>query len=190
MNLLYPEIPRRRLAAMARVAAFGAVVAAIYGALHDQLSYTISTEYFTQLKFAQFSYADFGWPRRAFVAEVGVLATWWVGMIAGWVLCRIGFADPTADSTRRDAVRAFAIVLGTAVASGGVGLVLGYAASRGDVGGWNAWRDALELHDVPAFVVVAYLHWASYLGALLGLTIAVVDARRRTRSASTSRRAA
>jgi hypothetical protein len=182
MNLLYPSIPRGRLVPMIRIAAFGAAVAAAYGSLHDQISYTISSEYFTKLKFAQFAFADFGWPRRAFVAEVGVLATWWVGMIAGWVLARIGFADPTAPSTRRDTVRAFAIVMGVAVIAGVVGALLGSAVSRGDVSGWNEWRDALGLHDVRAFVVVAYLHWASYLGAVIGLTVAVVDARRKRHS--------
>jgi hypothetical protein len=31
---------------------------------------------------------------------------------------------------------------------------------------------------VPAFVTVAYLHWGSYLGGLLGIVIAVLHARR------------
>jgi hypothetical protein len=179
VNLLYPVIPRAQLAAMVRIAAIGAVVAATYGAVHDQVSYTISPEYFTKLKFHQFAWADAGWPRRVFVAEVGMLATWWVGMIAGWVLCRAGFADPEKATLRGDVARAFAIVLGVAVASGVVGVLLGTIASHGDLTSWSEWRENLWLVDVPSFVIVAYLHWASYLGALLGLVVAVMDARRR-----------
>ena len=100
MNLLYPKIPKERLPSIIRLAAFGAIVAGAYGALHDQVSYTISPEYFTKLKFEQFAWADFGWPRRAFVAQVGFLATWWVGLIAGWALARVGRVDPRSPSSR------------------------------------------------------------------------------------------
>jgi hypothetical protein len=37
----------------------------------------------------------------------------------------------------------------------------------------------VRLHDVPAFVVVAWLHWASYIGGAMGLVAAIVHARRR-----------
>ena len=46
MNIFYPVIPHRRLPAMLGIAALGAVLAGCYGALHDQISYTISPEYF------------------------------------------------------------------------------------------------------------------------------------------------
>jgi hypothetical protein len=181
VNLLYPSIPRAQFAAMLRLAAIGAVVAGTYGALHDQVSYAISSEYFTKMKFQQFAWADVGLPPRAFASEVGALATWWVGMIAGWSLGRVGLADPTRVA-RRDVVRAFAVVLATAVVGGAVGAALGVSASRGDLSGWREWRRNLWLDDVPSFVVVAYLHWGSYLGGALGLVIAVIDARRRRSS--------
>jgi len=176
VNLLYPTIPRAHLAAMLRLAAIGAVVAGTYGALHDQASYAISSEYFTKLKFQQFAWADVGLPPRAFASEVGILATCWVGLVAGWVLGRIGFGDAPA---RNDLARAFAIVLGTAAACGTAGALLGLAVSRGDLSGWERWRVALGLTDVPAFVIVAWLHWSGYLGAVLGLVLATRDARRR-----------
>jgi hypothetical protein len=179
VNLLWPRIPRRQFVAMLRIAAIGAVVAAVYGVLHDQISYAISTEYFTKLKFDQFAWADFGWPRRAFVAEVGALGSWWVGMIAGWALGRVGFADPGAVSMRDDVLRAFGLVVGVAVAGGAIGLALGCAAASGDVSGWDRWRENLALDDVPAFVRVAWLHGGGYVGGAVGIVVAVLDARRR-----------
>ena len=77
---------------MARMALLGAAIAGPYGALHDQISYIISPEYFTKMKFRQFSYADFGWPDRVFAAEVGFLATSWVGLFGGWFVARAGLA--------------------------------------------------------------------------------------------------
>jgi hypothetical protein len=165
---------------MVRVAALGAVLAGAYGSLHDQVSFAISPEYFTKLKFAQFAWADIGLPPRAFASEVGFLASWWVGMIAGWVLARIGFGEACS---RRDVARAFAIVLGVAAVCGAIGALLGRAAARTDIAEWDGWRLNLRLTDPPAFVVVAWLHWASYLGAVTGLVVATVDARWRARRA-------
>ena len=45
-------------------AVVGALIAGVYGVFHDQITYSISPEYFTRLKFLQFHYADFGFPAR------------------------------------------------------------------------------------------------------------------------------
>src|ERR1035441_9525373 len=74
MNVLYPKIPFAALPAMLAYAAGAAVLAGLYGIAHDQLTYSISPEYFTRLKFPQFHHADFGLPARVFVAEIGFLA--------------------------------------------------------------------------------------------------------------------
>ena len=126
MNIFYPVIPRRRLPAMLGIAALGAVLAGCYGALHDQISYTISPEYFTKVKFEQFRYADFGWPPRIMVSEVGFLASWWVGMIGGWILARVGLDQLPADKRKKDIAIAFSIVFITALLFGIVGTSLGY----------------------------------------------------------------
>jgi hypothetical protein len=58
------------------VCGVGSLLAGFYGILHDQVTYSISNEYFTRLKFPQFHYANFGLSHRVFVAEIGFLATW------------------------------------------------------------------------------------------------------------------
>src|SRR5881394_2810515 len=110
MDLLYPRIPVRRLSGMLHLAFAGALLAAVYGVIHDQITYTISPEYFTKMKFVQFDYADFGWPGRGFVAEIGALATWWAGLFAGWFLARAGLDLVPQPERRRLTLRAFAIV--------------------------------------------------------------------------------
>src|SRR5438132_7621148 len=112
MSIWYPKMPVRRFRIMVQIAVLGALVAGMYGALHDQISYTISPEYFTEMKFRQFAYANFGWPPRMFASEVGFLGTWWVGLIAGWILARVGLAELTETGTRNYLIRAFAIVIG------------------------------------------------------------------------------
>ena len=75
MNIFYPNLRWRWLLPMLGYALLGSLLAGVYGIIHDQITYSISPEYFTRLKFSQFHYADFGFPPRVFVAEIGFLAT-------------------------------------------------------------------------------------------------------------------
>ena len=93
------------------VAVVGAIVAGIYGVLHDQLTYSISPEYFTNLKFKQFHYADFGLGDRVFVSCIGFLATWWVGLIIARFLARRFIPDQPRVIAYRKILKAVAVVL-------------------------------------------------------------------------------
>lgn len=178
MNWLYPRFPPGHLAVIARTALLGVAVAAAYGAAHDQLSFAISPEYFTRLKFRQFAWADLGWPARLFASEVGVLATWWVGLVGGWLLGRAGLAGLPRPNRRVATRRAFAIVLGAAAVGGLIGGAVGEIEARGDLSGWADWQRSLDLQDLPAFVVVARLHAGGYLGALAGVVLSILYVRR------------
>jgi hypothetical protein len=65
-------------------------------------------------------------------------------------------------------------------------MLLGVAAASGDMGGWMSWRSAAGIQDMRGFVIVAYLHSASYLGALLGVFAALIYVRRRIQQANPS----
>jgi hypothetical protein len=136
LNILYPKIPANRLPAMVRVTFLGAVVAGCYGAVHDQVSYAISPEYFTKVKFRQFHYADFGWSPRLFAAEVGFLAASGVGLVAGWFIARAGLAELPATERRSCTFGSFAILLTVAPVAGLIGAVLGISNTNdGDLSG-------------------------------------------------------
>jgi hypothetical protein len=175
---------------MLAITFLGALLGGIYGALHDQVSYSISPEYFTKMKFQQFWYANFGWPQRVYASEVGFLASWWVGAIGAWLLARLGLDGFPPAMRRRYVAKAFAIVFGSAVIIGGAGLLLGTIVShQSDLSGWKEFKDAFDLQELPSFVIVAYLHAASYLGALVGVIAAGVyvwRAERRMRTATLS----
>jgi len=170
MDILYPRLRAKQIGRMLGAAIVGALVGGAYGALHDQVSYSISPEYFTRMKFLQFAYADFGWSNRWFAAVVGIFASWWVGMIAGWFLGRIGFGYIDENKAVACVGKALGILIGTAALTGAIGIALGYLQTAGDgVNDWNEWREELYLKDVRSFAVVAYLHGASYIGAIIGL---------------------
>jgi hypothetical protein len=174
LGWLIPRFSLRQLPAMLAIAALGALAASIYGVLHDQVTYTISPEYFTKLKFEQFAWADLGLPPRVLVAQIGVLASWAVGLAGGWFVARAAAWESLREVRGLLVARAFGIVAIVTLASALIGWALGRAAvTLTDLAPWHVFRDSLRLHDLPSFVVVAYIHNATYLGAAIGIIAAV-----------------
>ena len=176
-NILYPKLRLASLPAMLGYALLGAALAGLYGIVHDEVTYSISPEYFTRLKFAQFHYADFGLPARVFVAEIGFLATWWVGLVAGWFITRVAVPAHPGPQAFRCCARGFLIVLAFAFTAAILGYVLGLLHGP-DYSAWQSMTSSLGIVDIPSFVRVAYIHNASYLGGLIGLVIAIICIRR------------
>lgn len=96
------------------------ILASLYGVIHDQLTYSISEEYYTKFKFVQFGLENWGIGRnvgtltapiiqlnnpRMGAAIVGVLATWWVGLIIGVFLGLIGLIHKSGNNCLKLLVR-------------------------------------------------------------------------------------
>jgi hypothetical protein len=180
MSILYPRLQFASLPAMLGYAAVGAVLAGLYGIVHDQVTYSISPEYFTRLKFTQFHYADFGLPARVFVAGIGFLATSWVGLVAGWFIARVSVPACSRPQAFRCCACGFLIVLACALWAAIVGYILGLFHGS-DYSTWQSMASALDILDLPSFVRVAYIHNAGYLGCLIGLILAIIYVRRQKR---------
>lgn len=148
---------------------FAAFVAGIYGALHDQISYTFSNEYFTQFKFIQFGIPwAYDIPRLG-AAYIGVLATWWMGVLVFIILGMFGFIFPTPRQMARSLAQSFFVVMVVALMSGFVGLAYGYyQVNESSIGDYMQWvRPGVT--DPIQFVRVGFMHNASYIGGLTGL---------------------
>lgn len=147
------------------------MIAGCFGILHDQVTYTISPEYFTRMKFDQFSSADFGLPARIFVAEIGFLATWWVGLIGGWFLSRIALGKFNAP--RKRVGKALASVVVVTLIFGVTGYFLGPPLGSA-APGWNEALVSMQVMDAGAFYRVAGIHLGSYMGAFTGWVFAML----------------
>jgi len=175
LKYLVPRIATNDLWPMFRVAIIGAVIAGVYGIAHDQITYTISAEYFTKLKFRQFHYADFGLGERVFVATIGFLATWWVGLVAGWFLARRMIPNQDLSVAHRKIAVGTGILVCSAVLFGAAGFA--YGLWRGPDVDYSAWEQSFRqfaIDDIWSFVRVAWIHNASYLGGLVGLILALL----------------
>jgi hypothetical protein len=143
----------------------GALVAGGFGIILDQITYTISPEYFTRMKFDQFQAADFGFPLRVFVAEIGFLATWWVGLIGVWFLARVALRK--FESPEEKVAATMLTILGTTLALATLGYLIG-PHLLGNRPGWSESLISLGVTDSVSFNRVAGIHLGSYLGAFVG----------------------
>lgn len=154
------------------------LIGGCYGVAHDQLTYSISPEYYTKFKFIQFELGEegqkIGQPRLA-VALVGFMATWWMGMFIGIVLSFIGIIHNSWKSMFKVTIYAFLITLAVAFVAGLTGLAYGYSVlahqPRENFPHWFIPRD---LVDFKNFIAVGSMHNFSYIGGSLGLIAGVV----------------
>jgi hypothetical protein len=169
------------------------VIAAIYGVGHDQVTYTISPEYYTKYKFIQFNLADSGaaqhmtQPRSA-VVMVGVKASWWMGGIIGAILGFFALVLFRADDLFRRTMQALGLTLLVALLGGAIGWYYGknILAKQGVL-----WWIPSNVTNKPAFITAGTIHDASYLGAAIGLLAGIIfllikKIKPKYRSASTS----
>ncbi|MFT5858336.1 MAG: hypothetical protein ACI865_000422 [Flavobacteriaceae bacterium] len=168
------------------------IIAGIYGVIHDQITYTICPEYFTNFKFIQFStpHELSNSPRLA-VALVGFKATWWVGIPIGLLLCPLGIIKLTSFDFFKLKVKSIARVFAVTFAVGLIGYLIGQISLetmslQPIMTGINASHSELALaltqvKDLRGFSLVGQIHIYSYIGGVAGLIVALFYQMRQTK---------
>jgi hypothetical protein len=153
-------------------------IAGAYGAAHDQISCTVSPEYFTRFKYLQFGLAQ-DMPLRLAAGIVGFLASWWMGVPIGAVLGVTGLLYPSAHVMLRNTLRAYIVVATVALSIGLCGLLWGFLTVNQTIAAKPPFWIPDDVQDRCAFLRAGYMHNASYLGGALGLMGALVWQARR-----------
>ena len=151
------------------------LLAGVYGALHDQISYTVSEEYFTKFKYRQFGIEELELPDRGKAALIGFLASWWMGVPIGVLVGGFGFLHRPAAVMFRKTLKAYGAVVAVTLVVGLLGLGRGWLAAADeprDPGGRFIPKEGLV--EERRFYAVGDMHNASYLGGVLGLLAGVV----------------
>lgn len=162
------------------------VLGGIYGIINDQITYSISEEYYTKFKFDQFNITYY-WglgknigggktpeiilknPRFG-VSIVGALATWWVGLIIGIILGLVGLIHKTWKQMFQVTLKAIVLTTCVALVSGLFGLGYGYFVLLENPPNWYLPD---HLIDRDSFIMVGSMHNFSYLGGLIGLVFGI-----------------
>lgn len=152
-------------------------LAVLYGIANDQITVTLSPEYFSVFKRAQF------WPAlelaglsqaptRVQDVLVGSLASWWFGGLLGIVLSVLGVAGQRRPLPTRDYLRAIAgIMLFTLCLSILFGTA-SYMAEPVIKPTAEEWPFLTGIRSIRAAFAVGWWHNGAYLGGGLGTLLA------------------
>lgn len=160
------------------------LLAGIYGMLHDQISYSISPEYYTRFKFHQFGLVEqdeMAPPEahRFLAAIVGFQATWWMGIPIGLILGLFNlFISSNAKQQFVVSMQSLLIVVSVALLTGLIGLGYGFIEEQGE----NWWLPD-GLVDKRNFIAVGSMHNFSYLGGIIGIGAGILFSSYRIRLA-------
>jgi hypothetical protein len=146
------------------------LICAVFGIIHDQVTYTISPEYFTKFKFIQFHLIRNNMPlqmsERVAAIIVGVMATWWVGipigLIYGFMLLFFRNTSAPYSLYFQTIALTFLVTILTSI----TGFFYGKFHLQNTGVDWYLPEN---LVDTKNFIVVGSIHNFSYLGGALGL---------------------
>jgi hypothetical protein len=136
----------------------GCVIAGAYGAAHNQISYTVSPRFFSCYQFGRFDLPPEMWNRTG-ATLVGILATWWMGLVIGPPVLLVALVLPGWKAYVKHSLIAFGVAAGTALVIGLAALAAArFLLGRGEIG------QAEMMHDfgyagggVGVLTAVAYL---------------------------------
>jgi len=181
LRYIVPIFDKKLLGPMLQISLVCSLVAGLYGVIHDQVTFTISNEYFTKLKYKQFHYLQFDGNDRLKISAIGFFATFWVGFFFGWLLSRWYLPYCSLSVGRKKIFKSSLIVLLTSALFAVVGSVFAlFRDSTSDYSNWICVFNTYDIESTQNFVHVAYIHNASYLGALVGLLIVLVCVKRKS----------
>ncbi|HTJ52217.1 MAG TPA: hypothetical protein VL443_22300 [Cyclobacteriaceae bacterium] len=156
------------------------IIGGLYGILHDQITYSISEEYYTKYKFYQFGIPDY-FRDRFGVSIVGFSATWWMGLPIGIIIGLVGLMQENYKIMIRSTTRAFFIAILIAILTPLIAVSIWFINlwyQQVSFEGYAFGMDAESLYGTVtnpfAFYVVGMIHNFSYLGGLLGLIGGVI----------------
>lgn len=163
------------------------LIGGLYGIIHDQLTYTISPEYYTKFKFYQFGLIESGYETvfpnpRLQVSIIGFMATWWMGVPIGLILGLTGLIHRSGKSMFKVTLQAFLVTMLVAFFTGLIGLTYGmfYLSGTG-----VDWLFPENLIDKESFIAVGSMHNFSYLGGLVGMIAGIIFSVREKRKLQT-----
>ena len=164
-----------------------AVLAAmLYGIANDQITVTISPEYFSVFKREQFApileqVGLLDAPTRAQALVVGVASTWWYGLFLGIVLGFSSMAGRYAPLPTRRYVSALAWVMAATLGASVLFGATAYVAEpfvRPDA---THWPFLAGIRDVRRAFAVCWWHNGAYLGALVATIAAGLRVQKQRR---------
>jgi hypothetical protein len=141
--------------------------------IHDQISYTVSNEYFTKFKFIQFRQLDSGLPERIRAAIVGFRASWWMGIPLGLLCGAAGLIQRSPRLMWQALLWSLLVIVAFTLTVALTGLGVGWMRTQTfDIANYRGWFIPANVNDLRRFLCAGYMHNAAYLGGALSIPVA------------------
>lgn len=165
----------RKLIVLILFVLFAIVAAGVFGVIHDQISYSIAPEYFTRFKFHQFRLLDSSVPERLRVAQVGFLASWWMGIPLGVMSGLAALVHKTPQKMQSSLAWSLPLMMGVVLMFSLVGLAYGfYQTENIEWSRYSSWYIPSGLQNQRQYLCVGYMHNAAYIGGAVAIPVAWV----------------
>lgn len=142
------------------------MVGAVFGCVHDAVTFQLSPEYYRLLKFEQFAWSNMARlePGLAYACQIGGIAGGVAGGLGAWLLGRWLLGRRPLNASLDTEMRCSLIVLLFGASAGAFLAFL--IASAVVIGPFFSLADDLGLTGpaVHDFARVATIHWGAYLG--------------------------
>lgn len=148
---------------------FSILIAGIYGIIHDQITYSISNEYYTLFKFNQFGIEHLKLNTRIKVGIVGFLATWWVGLFLGIIYALISLFI-NSDKILKITLKSIMLNMLITIFFGISGFFFGYIFLKPET---IHWYIPSGTKNIQSFINVGSIHNFGYIGGLVGLIFGI-----------------
>lgn len=146
------------------------VLASLFGALHNQISYSVSSEFFKNFLFGNFGVYDWEIKNDRILASlVGILGSYWVGLILG-IIYSVIFLFLKTENNFKNILNAILINIGFALVGSFVGYIIGKFISLENSGVFMDFGTQYPQNYIQA----AYMHNGSYYGGIVGLIAGII----------------
>ncbi len=150
------------------------LIASVFGIIHDQITYSIAPEYYTKFKFIQFGLVEDSSTNvdniPLLVGIVGVMATWWMGLLIGIIYAIILLFFPYSKTLYSIFIKTIAFSFITTITLS----FCGYLNWRFHAQYFPCdWYLPDDLIDKASFICVGHIHNYSYIGGELGIAIGI-----------------
>jgi len=146
------------------------IIASLFGAIHNQISYSVSSEFFKDFLFGNFGVYDWEINNdRISASLVGILGSYWVGLILG-IIYSIIFLLLKIENNFKNILNAILINIGFAF----LGSLIAYIISK-FIGIENSgvFMDFGTQHP-QNYIEAVYMHNGSYYGGIVGLIAGII----------------
>ncbi|TXF77682.1 hypothetical protein [Chryseobacterium sp.] len=150
---------------------YSVIIASLFGAIHNQISYSVSSEFFTNFLFGNFGTHEWNLKNNRLEASiVGIIGSYWVGLILG-IIYIIVFLFMRTENNFKDIINAILINIGCAF----LGSFIAYLIAKYliDYENSGVFID-FGTQNPQNYLEAAFMNTGSYIGGILGVIAGII----------------